>query len=36
MAMIGELEGIAGQCDGVGCDMAMLILPDVFESTSSR
>ena len=32
-AMIGELEGIAGQCDGVRCDMAMLILPDVFEST---
>jgi len=32
-AMIGELEKIAGQCDGVRCDMAMLILPDVFEST---
>ena len=32
-AMIGELESIAGQCDGVRCDMAMLILPDVFEST---
>jgi hypothetical protein len=32
-AMIGELERIAGQCDGVRCDMAMLILPDVFEST---
>jgi hypothetical protein len=24
---------IAGQCDGVRCDMAMLILPDVFERT---
>jgi alpha amylase-like protein len=34
-AMIGELERIAGQCDGVRCDMAMLVLPDVFESTWS-
>jgi len=32
-AMIGELTRIAGQCDGVRCDMAMLILPDVFERT---
>jgi len=32
-AMIGELERIAGQCDGVRCDMAMLLLPDVFERT---
>ncbi len=32
-AMIGELEKIAGQCDGVRCDMAMLLLPDVFERT---
>ena len=32
-AMISELERIAGQCDGVRCDMAMLLLPDVFEST---
>jgi len=32
-AMIGELEKIAGQCDGVRCDMAMLVLPDVFERT---
>jgi hypothetical protein len=32
-AMIGALERIAGQCDGVRCDMAMLVLPDVFEST---
>ena len=31
--MIGELERIAGQCDGVRCDMAMLVLPDVFERT---
>ncbi len=32
-AMVGELERIAGQCDGVRCDMAMLVLPDVFKST---
>jgi glycosidase len=32
-AMIGELVRIAGQCDGVRCDMAMLLLPDVFERT---
>ncbi len=32
-AMIGELLKIAGQCDGVRCDMAMLVLPDVFERT---
>jgi Alpha amylase, catalytic domain len=32
-AMIGELKRIAGQCDGVRCDMAMLVLPDVFERT---
>jgi hypothetical protein len=32
-AMIDELVKIAGQCDGVRCDMAMLVLPDVFERT---
>ncbi|HKW86619.1 MAG TPA: alpha-amylase family glycosyl hydrolase [Nitrospiraceae bacterium] len=32
-AMIGELLKIAAQCDGVRCDMAMLILPDVFQRT---
>ncbi|CAB3800443.1 alpha-amylase family glycosyl hydrolase [Paraburkholderia fynbosensis] len=32
-AMIDELKRIAGQCDGVRCDMAMLVLPDVFERT---
>jgi glycosidase len=32
-AMIGELETIAGQCDGLRCDMAMLVLPQVFERT---
>ena len=31
--MIGELMKIAGQCDGVRCDMAMLVLPEVFERT---
>jgi hypothetical protein len=35
-AMIGELMRIAGQCDGVRCDMAMLVLPDVFERTWGR
>jgi len=35
-AMIAELGRIAGQCDGVRCDMAMLILPDVFERTWGR
>jgi len=29
-AMLGELQSIAAQCDGVRCDMAMLLLPDVF------
>ena len=32
-AMIGELASIAGMCDAVRCDMAMLVLPDVFERT---
>ncbi|HEY7023694.1 MAG TPA: alpha-amylase family glycosyl hydrolase [Candidatus Limnocylindrales bacterium] len=32
-AMLGELQRIAAQCDGVRCDMAMLELPDVFERT---
>jgi glycosidase len=35
-AMIGELTKIAAQCDGVRCDMAMLVLPDVFERTWTR
>jgi hypothetical protein len=34
--MRGELLRIAGQCDGVRCDMAMLVLPDVFERTWGR
>jgi hypothetical protein len=32
-AMIRELLTVAGQCDGVRCDMAMLELPDVFQRT---
>ncbi len=36
LAMLGELVKIAGQCDGVRCDMAMLVLPDVFERTWGR
>ncbi|MBO0800193.1 MAG: alpha-amylase, partial [Blastocatellia bacterium] len=32
-AMIGVLSKIATQCDGVRCDMAMLVLPEVFERT---
>ena len=32
-AMIGELQRIAGQCDGLRCDMAMLVLPEVFGRT---
>lgn len=35
-AMIGELVRIAGQGDGVRCDMAMLVLPEVFERTWGR
>ena len=32
-AMIGELLRISQQCDGLRCDMAMLVLPDVFQRT---
>jgi glycosidase len=35
-AMIRELQKVAKQCDGVRCDMAMLILPEVFERTWGR
>jgi glycosidase len=35
-AMIVELQRIAGQCDGLRCDMAMLLLPEVFERTWGR
>jgi hypothetical protein len=32
-AMIAQLEEISAVCDGVRCDMAMLLLADVFERT---
>ncbi len=32
-AMIAQLMKIAAQCDGVRCDMAMLVLPEVFART---
>jgi Alpha amylase, catalytic domain len=32
-AMLDELRGIASRCDGVRCDMAMLLLPEVIERT---
>jgi glycosidase len=35
-AMAAELVKIARQCDGVRCDMAMLVLPEVFERTWGR
>jgi hypothetical protein len=35
-AMVGELLTAASHCDGLRCDMAMLLLPDVFERTWGR
>ncbi|MGI0488200.1 alpha-amylase family glycosyl hydrolase [Pantanalinema rosaneae CENA516] len=32
-AMINELQHIAQLCDGVRCDMAMLVLPEIFQRT---
>jgi glycosidase len=32
-ARIDELIAIAGRCDGIRCDMAMLLLPDIFQRT---
>ena len=32
-AMIKELSKIAAMCDGLRCDMAMLVLPDVIKQT---
>ena len=32
-AMTGELLKIANQCDGVRCDMAMLVQPEIFQKT---
>ncbi len=31
--MLAELGKVAAQCDGVRCDMAMLLLPEVFQRT---
>ena len=33
VARIDELVAIAGKCDGVRCDMAMLLLPEIFQRT---
>ncbi|HTQ64373.1 MAG TPA: alpha-amylase family glycosyl hydrolase [Puia sp.] len=35
-AMIKELLRISAQCDGVRCDMSMLVQPEVFEKTWGR
>ncbi len=35
-AMRGVLRSLAGHCDGVRCDMAMLVINDVFERTWRR
>jgi alpha amylase-like protein len=35
-AQKAELLAIAGQCDGVRCDMAMLLLPEIFQRTWGR
>jgi hypothetical protein len=32
-AMLAQLQTVAAQCDGVRCDMAMLVLPEVIERT---
>lgn len=32
-ALTAELLRLGGQCDGLRCDMAMLVLPEVFERT---
>jgi hypothetical protein len=35
-ASIEALRGVAGRCDGVRCDMAMLVLDDVFRRTWAK
>ena len=35
-AMVGLLKSVAKRCDGVRCDMAMLLLSEVFERTWSH
>ena len=32
-AQLAELLSVAGKCDGIRCDMAMLLLPEVFQRT---
>jgi hypothetical protein len=32
-AMLEALQSVASQCDGVRCDMAMLLLQDIFDKT---
>lgn len=32
-AMLNELLEVAKKCDGVRCDMAMLVLPEIFQKT---
>lgn len=32
-AQIENLQAVAGMCDGLRCDMAMLLLPEVFQRT---
>ncbi len=32
-AMLGELQKVAASCDGVRCDMAMLVTREIFERT---
>jgi hypothetical protein len=32
-AMLGQLAAVANRCDGVRCDMAMLVQPQVFQRT---
>ena len=34
--MLESLLAVAARCDGVRCDMAMLVLKDVFEKTWAR
>jgi hypothetical protein len=35
-AMTDALVAVADRCDGIRCDMAMLVLPEVFEQTWGR
>ena len=35
-AMLEDIAAVAAKCDGLRCDLAMLLLPDVFGSTWGR